>query len=131
MIVVIVTFAATIYATHHQPSLITVGQLASALAPRLGPEASRVLIGAAVLGGALVAAIVISLAGSWGIAEVPGWQHSLNRRLSRTNWRFYLVYALAHIAGAIIVLAGVNLVSLAVDVEVMNTLLLPIAPARA
>ena len=126
MIVVIIAFAATIYATHHQPALNTVGQLASALAPRLGPELSKVLIGAAILGGALVAAIVVSLAGSWGVAEVLGWQHSLNQRLSRRNWRFYLVYALAHVAGAIIVLASADLVSLAVDVEVMNALLLPV-----
>lgn len=127
MIVVIITFAAVaLHATHHQPALNTVGQLASSLAPRLGPEVAKVLIGAAILGGALVAAIVVSLAGSWGIAEVLGWQHSLNQRLNRKNWRFYLVYALVHIAGAIIVLASVDLVSLAVDVEVMNALLLPI-----
>lgn len=44
------------------------GQLASALAPSIGATWSKVLIGAAVLGGALVAAIVVSLAGSWGIS---------------------------------------------------------------
>ncbi|HEX3752387.1 MAG TPA: divalent metal cation transporter, partial [Streptosporangiaceae bacterium] len=75
---------------------------------------------------ALVAAIVVSLAGSWGISEVLGWKHSLNQRINRKNAKFYVVYGLAHVLGAILVLASVDLVSLAVDVEVMNALLLPI-----
>lgn len=55
-----------------------------------------------------------------------GWKHSLNQRINRKNAKFYLVYGLAHVLGAILVLASVDLVSLAVDVEVMNALLLPI-----
>jgi Mn2+/Fe2+ NRAMP family transporter len=126
MIVVIVAFAATIFKTDPHLPLNTVGQLAGALAPDIGATSSKVLIGAAILGGALVAAIVVSLAGSWGICEVLGWRHTLNERLNRRNAKFYALYALAHIAGACIVLASVNLVSLAVAVEVMNALLLPI-----
>ncbi|HYZ52993.1 MAG TPA: divalent metal cation transporter [Streptosporangiaceae bacterium] len=126
MIVVIITFAATIFTVNRHTPLNTVGQLAGALQPYIGSSASKVLIGAAILGGALVAAIVVSLAGSWGVAEVLGWRHSLNQRLNRGNVKFYLVYALAHILGAILVLASVNLVNLAVDVEVMNALLLPV-----
>jgi len=57
---------------------------------------------------------------------VLGWRHSLNERVSRKNAKFYLTYALAHIVGAGIVLTSIDLVSLAVDVEVMNALLLPI-----
>ncbi len=126
MIVVIITFAATIFRVNRRAPLNTVGQLAGALTPYLGSSASKVLIGAAILGGALVAAIVVSLAGSWGIAEVLGWKHSLNQRLNRRNVRFYLVYGLAHVIGAVLVLASVDLVRLAIDVEVMNALLLPI-----
>jgi Mn2+/Fe2+ NRAMP family transporter len=126
MIVVIVAFAATIFKTDPNMPLNTVGQLAGALTPYIGPMASKVLIGAAILGGALVAALVVSLAGSWGVCEVLGWRHTLNERLNRRNAKFYLIYALAHIAGAAIVLASFDLVSLAVDVEVMNSLLLPI-----
>ncbi len=102
------------------------GQLAGPLSGYIGPGASMVLLGAAVLGGALVAALVVSLVGSWGICEVLGWRHGLNERLNRRNARFYYTYALAHVVGAGIVLASVDLVSLAVDVEVMNALLLPI-----
>ena len=126
MIVVIIAFAATIFRVDRHAPLNTVGQLAGALTPYIGSSASKVLIGAAILGGALVAAIVVSLAGSWGIAEVLGWKHSLNQRLNQRNARFYLVYGLAHVIGAILVLASVDLVRLAVDVEVMNALLLPI-----
>lgn len=126
MIVVIVAFAATIFKTDPSLPLNTVGQLAGGLAPYIGSTASRVLVGASILGGALVAALVVSLAGSWGIGEVLGWRHSLNERLNRRNAKFYLTYAAAHVVGAAVVLASFNLVRLAIDVEVMNALLLPI-----
>ncbi|MBO0822067.1 MAG: divalent metal cation transporter, partial [Nocardiopsaceae bacterium] len=126
MIVVIVAFAATVFKTNRNAPLNTVGQLVGGLSSAIGSMDARVLVGAAILGGALVAAIVVSLAGSWGIAEVLGWKHSLNERLNRRTLKFYLVYALAHIAGAAIVLASFDLVGLAVDVMVMNALLLPV-----
>ncbi|TWE11361.1 NRAMP family divalent metal transporter [Rudaeicoccus suwonensis] len=127
MIVVIIAFAATVYASGHgSMSLNTVGQLAGGLAPYIGSTEAKVMVGAAILGGALVAALVVSLAGSWGLAEVIGWKHSLNAPISRQNWKFYFVYAMSHIVGAALVLASFNLVRLAVDVEVMNALMLPL-----
>ena len=68
----------------------------------------------------------MSLAGSWGVSEVLGWGHSLNDPISRANARFYAVYAATHLVGAAIVLASVDLVRLAVDVEVVNALLIPV-----
>ena len=124
MVVVIVAFAAA--QVRRTAALNTVGQLANALTPSMGATTTKVLVGAAVLGGALVAALVVSLAGSWGISEVLGWRHSLNERVSRNNAKFFVVYGLAHLLGAILVLASVNLVNLAVDVEVLNAMLLPI-----
>lgn len=126
MIVVVVTFAATLWHAGQGATLNTVGDMAHALTPFLGSVTARVLVGAAILGAALVAALVVSLAGSWGISEVLGWKHSLNERPTLKNAKFYLTYVLAHIVGAVIVLASWNLVGLAVDVEVMNALLLPI-----
>jgi Mn2+/Fe2+ NRAMP family transporter len=126
MIMVIVAFAATVFKTNRNAPLNTVGQLVGGLQSAIGSMDAKVMVGAAVLGGALVAAIVVSLAGSWGIAEVLGWKHSLGERVSRRNWKFYAVYAVAHLAGAVIVLSSFNLVSLAVDVMVMNALLLPV-----
>ena len=130
MIAVVITLAATVGrgAARGQPgpSLDTVGQISAALRPFLGATGAKVLFGAGMLGAALVAALVSSLAGAWGLAEIFGWQHTLNHRPDRKTAKFYLTYGLAHLAGAALVLASVDLVSLAVDVEVMNALLLPI-----
>ncbi|NNM97213.1 MAG: hypothetical protein HKL89_06380 [Candidatus Dormibacteraeota bacterium] len=60
------------------------------------------------------------------MAEVLGWAHSLNRRPDRHNARFYLIYLATHALGAALVLAGFDLIRLAVDVEVINALLLPV-----
>jgi Mn2+/Fe2+ NRAMP family transporter len=57
---------------------------------------------------------------------VFGWRHTLNERPDRSTAKFYTTYAMAHIVGAALVLASVDLVNLAIDVEVMNALLLPI-----
>ena len=126
MIVVVVALAATVGKTDPGAALNDVGQIASAMTPFLGSNTAKILIGASILGGALVAALVVSLAGSWGMAEVFGWKHSLKDRIGRHNWKFYVTYALAHIIGAVLVLASVDLIGLAVDCEVMNALLLPI-----
>jgi Mn2+/Fe2+ NRAMP family transporter len=126
MIVVIVALAATINKTNPGASLNDVGQIAGAMVPFLGGNTAKILIGASILGGALVAALVVSLAGSWGLAEVFGWKHSLNDRIIRRNAKFYITYGIAHVLGAILVLASVDLVGLAIDCEVMNALLLPI-----
>jgi Mn2+/Fe2+ NRAMP family transporter len=126
MIVVVVTLAATVFVHDPRASLNTVGDIAHRLQPFIGGSQADVFVGAAVLGGALVAALVVSLAGSWGLAEVLGWRHSLNERVSRDNAKFFVTYSGVHILGAVLVLASVDLVSLAVDVEVMNSLLLPL-----
>jgi Mn2+/Fe2+ NRAMP family transporter len=112
----------------HQPgaALDTVGQISSALTRCLGHVGGIVLFGLGMLGAALVAAIVSSMAAAWGLAEVFGWEHTLNERPSRQTAKFYLTYALAHIAGAALVLASVNLVSLSIDVMIMNAMLLPV-----
>jgi len=106
--------------------LNTVGQISEALTPYLGRVGGAAVLGLGMLGAALVAAIVASLAGAWGLSEVFGWRHTLNKRPDRSTAKFYSTYALAHIVGAALVLASVDLVNLAVDVEVMNALLLPI-----
>lgn len=126
MIVFVITFAATVGQHHGQTALNTVGDLATSLAPFLGTTMAKMLIGVSLLGGALVAALVVALAGTWGITEVLNWPHSLNEKLNRNNFGFYLMYALAHIIGAFLVLINFNLVSLSITVEVINALLLPI-----
>lgn len=126
MIVVVVALAATAFVHDPGASLQTVGDIVGALSPSIGGDSARLYVGGAVLGGALVAALVVSLAGSWGLAEVLGWRHSLDERISRENAKFFGTYSAVHVLGAVLVLASVDLVSLAIDVEVMNALLLPI-----
>ncbi len=125
MIIIIIVFAATVGRTSSGAPLQTVGEMSRALQPFLGNLTAKVLLGIAILGAGLVAALVASLAGAWGLSEVLGWKHSLNER-SKGELRFYVTYGLAHILGAAVVLASVDLISLAVDVEVMNAMLLPI-----
>jgi Mn2+/Fe2+ NRAMP family transporter len=126
MIAVVITLAATVGREHPGASLNTVGQISQALRPFLGTSGAKVLLGVGMLGAALVAALVSSLASAWGLAEIFGWKHTLNHRPDRKTAKFYVTYAAAHIAGAVLVLASVDLVSLAVDAEVMNALLLPV-----
>src|SRR3984893_17673971 len=126
MISVVVTMASTIGAHNGETALNTVGDIANALTPYLGRVGGTVLFGLGMLGAALVAAIVASLAGAWGLSEVFGWRHTLNERPNRATAKFYITYSLAHLLGAALVLASVDLVHLAIDVEVMNALLLPI-----
>lgn len=126
MISVVIAVGATVGLHDHGAALTRVGQIASALTPFLGHTGGTVLFALGMLGAALVAAIVASLAGAWGIAEVFGWRHTLNERPNRHNSAFYLTYAGAHIVGAALVLASVDLVRLSIDVEIMNALLLPI-----
>ncbi len=124
---VVIVFAATVWAHHSGgASLSTVESMARGLQPYLGNMAAKVIIAAALTGAALVAALVASLAGTWGLSEVLGWRHSLNEKLSHKNAKFYAAYAMVHVIGALIVLANVDLVNLVIDVEVMNALLLPV-----
>jgi hypothetical protein len=122
----VVALAATLGTAHPGSTLRTVGQMAAALVPLLGSTGARVLLGVGVLGAGLVAALVASLAGAWALAEVFGWQHSLNRRPGRDTAPFYGTYTLALAAGALLVLTRSDLISLAVDAEVLNAVLLPV-----
>ena len=126
MIVVVLAFAATVGLHDRGAVLNSVGDMSSALRPFLGDVGAKILLGVAVLGAGLVAALVASLAGAWGISEVFGWDHTLNERPGRRNASFYITYALAHVIGATVVLFSLNLIHLVIDIEVMNALLLPI-----
>jgi len=106
-------------------SLDTVGQIAEALTPVLGDTAGRLVFGLGVAGAGIVAAIVVTLTAARTLGELFGFRHSLDRPVGEAPW-FYAAYVLALVAGATVVLSGVNIVSLSVGVQVMNALLLPI-----
>lgn len=90
MLIFVIAFVATVGNKTNATSLNTVGDLANALDPCIGGTAANLLIGASILGGALVAALVVVLVGTWGITEVLNWRHSLNEPLNRTNIGFML-----------------------------------------
>ncbi len=124
MIAVLVAAAATIAPNAPQASLSTVGEMSNALTPFLGYQVGRLVFGLGVLGAALVAAIVSSLALAWGLGEVAGYRRSLEYHPLQARW-FYAVYAVCVVGGAGVVAVAPDLVSLNVGVQVMNALLLP------
>ncbi|WP_084171649.1 NRAMP family divalent metal transporter [Alicyclobacillus contaminans] len=125
MIATVVVIAATIGHQHPNQSLDTVEQIADGLVPYLGSFGGKVIFGLAMLGASFVAALVVSLAGAWGVGEVFGFNHSVNHSFREAKW-FYIIYTAAHVGGALLVFSGINLVRLDVDTEVMNALLLPL-----
>lgn len=126
MMSLMVITAATIGKTNPHTSLNTVVEISDALTPLLGATAGRILFALGMAGAALVATIVVSLTAAWGVGEVLGFRRSLEDNPKEAPW-FYGIYTLVLILGAGLVASNiVNLVSLSVAVEVMNTLLLPI-----
>ena len=126
MAAVLLAAAAVLARGSSDIALDTVGQIADALTPRSRrTSAGRLVFGLGVAGAAIVAAIVVTLTAARTLGELVGFRHSLDRPLREAPW-FYVVYALTLLAGAAVVLSGVNIVSLSVGVQVMNALLLPI-----
>ncbi|WP_249419535.1 NRAMP family divalent metal transporter [Apilactobacillus waqarii] len=126
MIGFIVLFAATVFHSKLNATEETVGDLVTSIGRYIGMAPAKAIMGSSILGGALVAAIVIVLAGTWGMTEVLDWKHSLNERINRSNLGFYSMYSLVLIVSALLVLFNEDLVSIAITVEVINALMVPI-----
>jgi len=124
MVAVVVTTAVGIHSVNPNTVLNDVQDVTTALTPALG-ETGVILFALGIAGAGFLAALVVSLAGAWGISEAFRMKHSLNLPPSKAKG-FYSLYTLAHVAGAAIVLLGIPLINLVVDVEVMNAILLPI-----
>lgn len=122
---VLITVAAATAAGGTPRSLRSVGDIAAIIAPITGTRQAELLLGLSVIGAAMVAAIVVSLAAAWGVGEVTGYRRSLDHRISDAPW-FYGLFAAIVIAAAVTVDLVHNLVSLAIAVQVMNALLLPL-----
>lgn len=125
MAAVLVATAATLGHGAQPGSLDTVQQIAQAITPYLGETTGKLLFGLGLSGAAVVATIVVTLTAARTLSEVLGTKHSLEHEPHDAPW-FYGIYTATLIAGALIVVSGVNLVSLSVGVQVMNALLLPI-----
>ncbi len=125
MIAVVVASAATLGVARRGAPLGSIGQIASALTPFLGHREAVLFFGLGMIGASVVAALVVTLAGAWGLSEVLGWRHSLND-VPGTAPGFYALAVGGTAIGAVLVLAAPNLVNLSVDVEVLNACLLPV-----
>ena len=125
MAAVLIATAATLLGKTHSGSLDTVQQIAEAITPFLGETTGKLLFGLGLSGSALVATIVVTLTAARTLSEVLGVKHSLEHEPQEAPW-FYGIYTATLVAGALLVVSGVNLVSLSVGVQVMNALLLPI-----
>lgn len=106
-------------------SLEKVQDIILVLQPFLGNNGAIILFGLGIVGAGFIGALVVSLAATWSLGEVLGVNHSLNMPFNKAKV-FYLIYILAHVGGAAIVLSGLPLIALTIDIEVMNALLLPI-----
>jgi Mn2+/Fe2+ NRAMP family transporter len=126
-LVMIAVLVATATAVHGRDgSLKTVGQLAAALTGVLGGTTARLVLALGLGGAALLASVVVSLAAAWAVAEVAGSERSLDEN-PRQAPLFYGLYAATIAVGATLVLTAASLVRLAVQVEIVNALLLPLA----
>lgn len=125
MISVLIAVAATIGKTNPGAPLNTVEQISDAIVPYLGINYGRVLFGLGMLGSALIATVVVSLAAAWSIGEIIGFKRSLQDHPKEAPW-FYGIYLVILLLGAIVVTFTVQLVRLNVAIEVMNALFLPI-----
>ena len=124
MIAVLVATGASLF-HRNAGSLNTVAQISTALTSSLGAAGGRLAFAMGVAGAALIAALVVSLGAAWAFAEVAGRPRSLNRTF-RQEPTFYGVFAGAVIVSAVLVLTSSSLVGLAIGVEILNALLLPI-----
>lgn len=125
MAAVLIATAATLGGATQSGSLDTVQQIAQAITPYLGETTGKLLFGLGLSGSAIVATIVVTLTAARTLSEVLGVKHSLEHEPHEAPW-FYGIYTVTLVAGALLVVSGVNLVSLSVGVQVMNALLLPI-----
>ena len=125
MAAVLVAAAATIGKRDPGASLNTVGDLAGALVPFLGVGVGKLVFSLGILGAAMVAAIVVTLALAWGVGEVAGYKHSLELRPTDARW-FYGIYTVGVVGCAVLVALWPNLVALNVGVQIMNALMLPL-----
>lgn len=125
MAAVLVATASALAGKSGGASLESVGQVTKALTHTLGPVAGNLCFGLGVLGASFVAAVVVTLTAARTLGELTGFKHSLDRSPSQAPW-FYGTYIAVLLVAAAVVLAGADLVTLSVGVQVMNATLLPI-----
>ncbi len=127
-IIMIAVIIATASASSHARTTFqenSVANIVDSLQPLLGSMGAKVLVGLGIGGAGLVAAIVVSLAGAWGVGEALGVKKSLNLPFGEAKG-FYFAFIVANLIGAGLVLPGISLTGLTLDIELLNALVLPL-----
>lgn len=103
--------------------LSTAREAAEALRPAVG-SAAPTLFGIGLLGASLLAAAVVPLSSSYAIAEAVGAERSVSNSI-REAPLFFGLFTLQLVGGAAIALAPGNLISLVVNMQVINGAISP------
>lgn len=119
-IFIIIATAAAIGGTG---ALSTAGEAAAALRPAVG-SAAPTLFGIGLLGASLLAAAVVPLSSSYAIAEAVGAPRSVSNSFRQAPL-FFGLFTLQLVVGAAVALAPGNLISLVVNMQVLNGLITP------
>lgn len=106
-------------------SLDDIGQISEVLTPLLGQFTGRLVFSVGVVGAAMAAAIVSSLACAWGLGEIFGLKRSLEQA-ARHHYGFSAGYSVWVVGSAVLVLFVPDLVSLSIGMQVLNAVLLPL-----
>lgn len=123
---VLIFTASTIGKVNPHASLESVTDISHAMTPLIGDMSGRVLFALAMAGAAIVATIVVSLTTVWGISEMLGLKHSLQDNPRQAPIFYWIYTALILLCASFIVFNDKNLVSISVNIEVMNALILPL-----
>jgi len=99
-------------------------EAAQALVPAVG-SAAPALFGIGLLGASLLAAAVVPLSSSYAIAEGLGVERSVSNG-PRQAPVFFGLFTLQLVVGAAVALAPGNLISLVVNMQVLNGLITPV-----
>ena len=99
-------------------------EAARALEPAVG-SAAPTLFGVGLLGASLLAAAVVPLSSSYAIAEGLGVERSVSDRFRQAPV-FFGLFTLQLVIGAAVALAPGSLVSLVVNMQVLNGLITPV-----
>src|SRR5262249_41260657 len=89
--------------------------------------AAPTLFGAGLLGASLLAAAVVPLSSSYAIAEAMGAERSMSDSLRQAPL-FFGLFTVQLVVGALLALAPGNLISLVVNMQVVNGLIPPGLP---
>ena len=97
---------------------------AAALEPVVG-SAAPALFGMGLLGASLLAAMVVPLSSSYAVAEAVGAERSVSDSFRRAPL-FFGLFTAQLVIGAVVALVPGNLVSLVVNMQVLNGLITPV-----